>query len=104
MFEAAVYESVMPQYRLNPSKPFDPEKLKVYCTTFNVGNAPPSKDLNFWLQKSKESHVIAIAMQECDTAEWLESIQAYYAGERFILITLVTMWRVNYKFSITKNV
>ena len=84
----------MPQYRLALTKNYELEKIKVYNTTFNAGNSLPTKDLDLWLKKSKECNVIAIAVQECDTAEWLEAIQAYFAGENFVLVTLVTMWRV----------
>ena len=105
LFESAIYETTMPQYRFALKKSYELEKIKVYNTTFNAGNSLPTKDLDLWLKKSKECDVIAIAVQECDTAEWLEAIQAYFAGERFVLVTLVTMWRVslNCEFFLLKN-
>ena len=101
LFEAAVYNTITPQYRLADKKVIEPEQLKVYCTSFNAGFAlPENRDLNLWLGKSKESNVIAISMQECDTAIWLEAIQEYYAAENFALVTLSTMWKVDFYMTI----
>eukprot|EP00178_Gracilaria_changii_P016565 TRINITY_DN47786_c0_g1_i1.p1 TRINITY_DN47786_c0_g1~~TRINITY_DN47786_c0_g1_i1.p1 ORF type:complete len:742 (+),score=82.08 TRINITY_DN47786_c0_g1_i1:168-2393(+) len=42
-----------------------PETLKLFLTTFNVGNSQPPDDLSSWFQNSRDAHVVAIGVQEC---------------------------------------
>ena len=89
-----IYYAIVPHYKIPSKGPFKWEKLNVFCTTFNAGFGSPPTNLNLWFNKTKGCDVIAVGMQEADTAEWLEAIQEYYTAEEFTLVTLVTMWKV----------
>jgi len=100
-FESAIYNTILPRYKIYSRQPFDWESLKIYSTTFNAGFGSPADDLLPWLCKAENCDVIAIGMQECDTTEWLQAInETNFIKNKFTVVTIVTMWKVSMSLSI----
>eukprot|EP00494_Astrolonche_serrata_P024305 UN24563 len=71
--------------------------LKIFCTTFNCGNAKPPANLQDWFDLSTKPGLIVVGFQECewkggDDCEqtWIDTLDTYFKDE-YILIANESM-------------
>lgn len=79
--------------------------LRIYCGSWNVGNAPPSDDLTPWLAEARTCDIVAVGTQECKysppdkpagasvSEDWFNRV-VEHVGSTHVVLFKESLWEI----------